>query len=130
MWFGDWVSLESWGEMWRSEGLATYFAALWPGRDDPSQLAEGLAPGVAEGPQAFPLRNPPPSQLFSAPIYEEGALLAAELRATLGDEAFYAGLRAYFEQYGGGTASDAEFQAALEAAAGESLEAVFRKWLE
>lgn len=130
-WFGDWVSLDSWGEMWRSEGAATYFAALWAERDDPAELAEVLAERIERGRQsAFPLRNPPAASLFSGPIYDEGALLVAELRQVMGDDAFYAGLRAYFERYGGGTASDADFQAVMEEAAGQPLEAVFSEWLE
>lgn len=130
-WWGDWVSLHSWGEMWRSEGLATYVAALWLQRDDPAQLAADLAPRIEQGRQApFPLRNPPPNLLFSGPIYDEGSLLAAELRQTMGDDAFFAGLRAYFEQYGGGTASDEEFQAVMQEAAGQPLEAVLAKWLQ
>ena len=130
MWFGDWVSLESWGEMWRSEGFATYLAALWPNRDQADRFAEQLAPAIAQGPQNFPLRNPSPSQLFSGPIYEDGALLIGELRANMDDEDFYAGLRAYFQRYCGGTASDAEFQDVMEEAAGEPLDAIFEKWLE
>ena len=130
-WFGDWVSLDSWGEMWRSEGSASYFAALWAEREHPEALAEMLAPRLEAGCQGpFPLRNPPPASLFSGPIYDEGALLIAELRQVMGDEAFFAGLRAYFERYGGGTASDAEFQSILEDAAGQPLDAVFSRWLE
>ena len=130
-WFGNWVSLDSWGEMWRSEGFATYLAALWPDRGNPGRLAANLAAGIQRGPQSpFPMRNPPADQLFGPAVYEEGALLAGDLRQTMGDEAFYAGLRAYFAQYGGDTASDAEFQAVLEEAAGQSLEAVFARWLE
>jgi aminopeptidase N len=48
----------------------------------------------------------------------------------MGDEAFFNGLRAYFERYGGGTATDAEFQAVMEEAAGVSLDAFFEKWFE
>ena len=28
MWFGDWVSLDFWAEMWRNEGFATYFQMM------------------------------------------------------------------------------------------------------
>ncbi|HID54296.1 MAG TPA: hypothetical protein EYP41_19940 [Anaerolineae bacterium] len=52
-----------------------------------------------------------------------------ELRQEVGDEAFFAGLQMYFAEYGGGTASDAQFQAVMEEASGQSLEAFFEKWL-
>ena len=130
-WFGDWVSLHSWGEMWRSEGFATYLAEAWLQRDDPAGLAATFATAIEQGRKApFPLRNPPPNMLFGGPIYQVGATLAAELRQTMGDEAFLLGLRDYFERYGGGTASDADFQAVMEAAAGQPLDAVFARWLE
>jgi aminopeptidase N len=117
--------------MWRSEGSASYFAALWPKRSAPADLAAELAPRLELGPQSpFRLGSPPPGQLFGGPIYEEGALLVADLRRTMGDDAFYAGLRTYFEQYGGGVASDLNFQAVMESAAGQPLDAVFAKWLE
>jgi aminopeptidase N len=130
-WFGDWVSLHSWGEMWRSEGFATYLAEAWLQRDDPAELAATFAPAIERGRQGpFPLRNPPSHMLFGGPIYEEGATLVAELRQTMGDEAFFAGLRAYFQRYGGSAASDADFQAVMEEAAGHPLDAVFMRWLE
>jgi aminopeptidase N len=130
MWFGDWVSLDSWREMWRSEGAANYFAGAWLRRSDPGQFADELAPGVEAGPQAsFPLGDPPPSQLFSGPVYEQGALFFADLRRAMRDEAFFAGLQAYFARYSGGTAADAEFQAVMEAAAGQPLDDLFTRWL-
>jgi aminopeptidase N len=52
-------------------------------------------------------------------------VVAHALRQEVGDAAFFAGLRLYFERYGGGTASQAEFQAALEEAAGMSLDDFF-----
>ncbi len=132
MWFGDWVSLDSWGEMWRNEGFATYVSILWENRDDP----EGMALAMEEV-RAFlgdegidqPLGNPPPRRLFSANTYYGGALMIHELRQEVGDEAFFAGLKAYFAEYGGGTASDAQFQAVMEEASGQSLELFFEKWL-
>jgi aminopeptidase N len=117
--------------MWRSEGFATYLAALWPHRLDPTKLAEELTPRLEQGPQSpFPLGSPPPRQLFGGPVYDEGALLVADLRRTMGGAAFYAGLRAYFERYAGGTASDLDFQAVMEDASGQPLDDVFARWLE
>ncbi|HFQ93000.1 MAG TPA: M1 family peptidase [Anaerolineae bacterium] len=132
MWFGDWVSLDSWGEMWRNEGFATYVTILWENRDDPEEVDL-----VMEGVRAFlddeginqPLLNPPPRRLFSTNSYFGGALMIHELRQEVGDEAFFAGLKAYFAEYGGGAASDAQFQEIMEEASGQSLGAFFEKWL-
>jgi aminopeptidase N len=130
-WFGNWVSLESWGEMWRNEGLVTYVTLLWLHRNDPAGLESELAnvrSAVAGNNQTYPLNDPPPEKLFEYDVYYEGALAVHDLRLAMGDEAFFAGLRLYLERYGGGTASDAEFEATMEEAAGRPLDAVFGRW--
>ncbi len=131
MWFGDWVSLDTWGQMWRSEGIATYLANMWMTRDDPAMLDEQmdeLAQTIAASPRTYPLDNPPRAELFGRDSYFKGALLVHGLRKSMGDEAFFNGLRAYLDQYGGGTATDADFQTVMEATAGFSLEEIFVEW--
>lgn len=132
MWFGDWVSLDSWGEIWRSEGFATYTAALWENRADPGGLETALGAYqkmIEEHPLDFWLDNPPPEKLFDQGIYFKGALLAHALRQEMGDESFFEGLRTYFKQYGGGNASQAQFQQVMEQAAGISLGPFFSEWI-
>jgi aminopeptidase N len=132
MWLGNWVSLDSWGPMWLKEGLATYLQLLWEYREDPEGLAlemAALETAVAENGDTFPLNEPPPAKLFGFHVYIQGALLAHALRLEVGDAAFFAGLQAYVVAYGGGTAGPAEFQTALETAAGRSLDEFFRTWL-
>lgn len=134
MWFGDDVSLHSWQEMWRNEGFATYFELLWQLRDEDAaaldaRIAE-MAGAVAQNGAGYPLGNPPAAQLFGFNTYFEGATAVHALRRQLGDDAFFAGLRLYFERYGGGTASDADFQAVMEEVSGQSLDLFFAQWLE
>ena len=132
MWFGDWVSLNSWQEMWRNEGFATYVTLMYEHQDDPEGLEleiEAIKSAVADNEPDYPLGSPPPPNLFGFNTYFKGALMVHELRRTVGEDAFFAGLQAYFRQYGGGTASDAEFQAVMEAVSGMSLDAFFAEWL-
>ena len=131
MWFGNWVSLDSWGEMWRNEGFATYIQLMWQTRGDPEELElmmAGVQSSVEQNNKDYALRNPPPQYLFEFNIYFEGALVVHALRQEVGDEAFFQGLRTYFERYGGGTASDAQFQEVMEKAAGFSLDPFFAQW--
>ncbi|MGD8585120.1 MAG: M1 family metallopeptidase [Chloroflexota bacterium] len=131
MWFGDWVSLDSWGEMWRNEGFATYVQLMWETRNDPEELELQMAAveSVVEGnDKNYPLNNPPPGLLFELNVYYQGAMAVHALRQEMGDEAFFAGLRAYFERYGGGVASDAQFRAVMEESAGRSLDDYFNTW--
>jgi aminopeptidase N len=120
--------------MWRNEGFATYVSFLWEFRDDPEGLElqmEGIRAYLEDsGDMGKPLRNPPAEDLFSSYTYVGGALMIHELRQEMGDEAFFAGLKTYFARYAHGTASDDEFIAVMEEAAGKSLTAFFEEWLE
>ena len=130
MWVGDWVSLNSWADIWRSEGFATYMQFLWMARDDPTVLDATIAEIESfAAPGDRPLNDPLPQDLFGQNSYMKGALVAHALRQQVGDDAFFGGLRAYFSSYGGGVASHAQFQAALEEAAGAPLDEFFAGWL-
>ncbi|MBI9050799.1 MAG: M1 family metallopeptidase [Anaerolineaceae bacterium] len=133
MWFGDWVNLNSWSEIWRNEGFATYVSYMWENRENPAQLddtMEFIAIGLQEDPHDFPLNNPPAEDMFGRDSYYKGALLVHQLRKQMGDDAFFSGLKTYFEQYGGSAASDADFQAIMEEAGGSSLDDFFTSWFE
>ncbi len=135
MWFGDHVSLDSWGEMWRNEGFATYLELLWEFREDPEGLdgvIDGLRQSVSEHDEenAFPMRNPPRSELFGFKSYLKGALFLHELRQEIGDTAFFSGIRSYLVNFGGGTATDDDFLAEMEFASGVELDGFFYGWLD
>jgi aminopeptidase N len=78
----------------------------------------------------YPLGDPPPADLFGWAVYDNGAGLAHALRREMGDEAFFAGLRSYFERYGGAAATQEQFRGAMEEACGCSLDKIMRSWLE
>ncbi len=130
-WFGDWVSLDNWGDIWRNEGIATYFESMWMTQDNPARMAQELHRWQNEfnGSPPTPLNNMPPKDMFSVQSYDGGAWLMSDLRAEMGDDAFFKGLRMYVQQYGGRAASTAQFQSAMEKAAGKSLSDFFKKWL-
>ncbi|MCP4360119.1 MAG: M1 family metallopeptidase [Chloroflexi bacterium] len=133
MWFGDWVSLDSWGEMWRNEGFATYISIMWDHRDDLEGLElemAGIEAAMEQRGPFPPIKDPEPEELFGGFTYFGGALMVHELRQEMGDEAFFAGLQNYFQQYGNGTASDEEFIAIMEEASGKDLGKFFRQWFE
>ena len=132
MWLGDWVSIDSWGDLWRNEGVATYLAALWETRDSPAALDAYVirtADHVAATTTGYALNDQPPGQLFSSDTYFNSALLFHRLRNEMGDAAFFNGLRLFIARYGGSSADQAAFQAAMEEAAGFTLGYVFDLWL-
>lgn len=133
MWFGDWVSLDSWSEIWRSEGFATYIQFLWAARNQPDQLEQtilSIENFLAANPSGYPLNYPPREEMFGSDSYIKGAVVTHALREKMGDQAFYNGLHTYFQRYGGGAASQAQFQAVMEEAAGVDLDEFFAKWFK
>ncbi|MFW6062929.1 MAG: M1 family metallopeptidase [Chloroflexota bacterium] len=131
-WVGNWVGLDNWGDTWRKEGLATYMEVLWLSRDDPARLEELIAEieqEVAEKGRDYDLNQPPRERILSFDSYQRGALLMHALHEEIGDEAFFEGWRSYIAEYGGGSAGQEEFEAAMEEAAGRSLQEFFERWL-
>ncbi len=128
MWFGNAVSLVSWQEMWRNEGLATYMEYLWRAQGDAAHLEQEMAAlrQHVQTRQPTPLAQMPPERLLGFENYLSGALLIHQLHMSMGDEAFFNGLRLFVERYrAAGNASDADFRAAMEEAAGRSLEMIW-----
>jgi len=133
MWFGDWVSMESWADMWNNEGFATYISLMWQTRDHPEDLyafMDNHTTSIIEKSGTDPLGDLPPHKLFGYASYQKGAVFIHTIRLTIGDDAFFEGLRNYLELFGGGTASREDFQRVMEEASGLDLNALFEEWLE
>lgn len=134
MWFGDLVSLSSWADIWRNEGFATYFTTLWERRNDPPEALASTMNEIENGlvlhGTNYPLGNPPPGALFAPDSYQKGAWVAHMLHRQIGDEAFFNGLRLYFERYKNRTASRAEFEAVFNEVSGQDLTPFFQRWLD
>lgn len=123
-WFGDWVTPASWRDMWFNEGFAVWVSEhAWTGK--PSD-------GAAGAPPASPhcLGHPPCRELFGQVTYYKGAAFVAALRAEMGEAAFDRGLRAFLDAFGGRSFTRAEFQQAMEQAAGKPLGKLFAAWLD
>lgn len=73
--------------------------------------------------------NAQPDDLFNRGVYQRGGLTLHALRLEVGDEAFFAILRAYYEQFAGGNATIPEFTAIAEDISGRDLGAFFDAWL-
>lgn len=67
--------------------------------------------------------------LYIKAVYGNGLLFLEELRTTMGDEAFIAFLRTYYEMFKYDVATGAEFQALAETSSGQELDTLFDKWL-
>jgi aminopeptidase N len=138
-WWGNAVTNWSWREFWLNEGIATFMnAAYFEHRFGRDEYARHIAAAQmkyrtlhAAGKDAslvFPSWSAPSAEDRSL-VYDKGAIVLHELRLMIGDEAFWAGLRRYTQQHWGRAVNTADFQRAMEVAAGRSLEAFFQEWV-
>jgi aminopeptidase N len=143
MWFGDLVTLRWWDDIWLSESFAEYlgmrvtseatrFTDTWSGfavvrkvwgyAADQRPSTHPVAPVGVEN-SADALLN------FDGISYAKGASVLRQLAALLGDEAFFAGLRRYFQAHAFGNASLTDLLAALGAASRRDLTDWAQVWL-
>jgi len=133
-WFGDRVSLKSWGETWLNEGFATYIQYLWLiDQGEPQQKLMDYAESDLLGSESIEnsaLVQPKPGYLFAVNPYLKGAWVLHMLRLELGDEAFFALLKEYYQRFADGYTTTADFQALAEEYSQHSLDTFFDQWTE
>jgi len=133
-WWGDCVTETEWSDVWLSEGFATYSEALWAehygwSSYDEYMVDDIMIPYLASG-ELFPLTGPStPAELWSYTTYQKGASVLHMLRHVLGDDAYFEGLSAYFEQFAWSNCCTDDFQEAMETASGEPLDWFFDTWV-
>ena len=138
-WFGNSVSLERWQDIWLNEGFARYAQVLWDEAeygDDKAQatLRRQIASfanstRTSDG-QGLKIGDPGPENLFSEVVYAGGAVFLSQLRAEIGDEAFFTLLREWNARHYHGNANSDDFKALAEEVSGKDLEAFFVDWLD
>jgi aminopeptidase N len=136
-WFGDAVTEADWHHVWLSEGFATYLSALWVGHADGDSAFQRVmrkgAATVFQSPEtARPILDSSTTDLLSLlnhNSYEKGAWVLHQLRGLVGDSAFFAGLRGYYERYRDSTALSLDFATVMSQASGRNLEWYFRQAL-
>jgi hypothetical protein len=76
-----------------------------------------------------PPGKPSQRDLFNRGVYLRGALTLHALRLKVGDEAFFAILKAYYTRYQGGNATTDDFIGVAEEISRQDLQAFFDEWL-
>lgn len=139
-WWGQAVGWKNYHEQWLSEGFAQYFAALYAehsrgaglfdqvirrmqtwaeDESDQGPIYLGYRVGHAKG----------EPRLFRAVVYDKGAMVLHMLRRLVGDEAFFAGLRRFYDTWRFRKAGTDDFRAAMEQASGLDLRRFFDQWV-
>lgn len=133
-WFGNSVTVARWQDIWVSEGFAEYGSWLWTehahGRAAYDREVDG-ARTFAKRARSRPSGDPGVKQMFGVPSYQRGPLVLHELREHLGDEAFFALLRAWHEakKYGNATVDEFVDFAAKRSTDEAATRALLRAWL-
>ncbi|HEY4015486.1 MAG TPA: M1 family aminopeptidase [Polyangiaceae bacterium] len=138
-WFGDYVTCRAWYEGWLNEGFATYFEHVWRehrlGADEYDFGLKGDFDAYAAEARGRYRRAivcqdyDAPLDLFDRHLYEKGGLVLHALRAEVGTEVFWRGVRAYLEAHAKGVVETRDLQRALEEVSGRGLGRFFEQWV-
>jgi len=138
-WWGNLVTCRDWTHFWLNEGLTSFMVAAWKehrwGRAAYERELQVFARRRETAVKAgldVPLTYPGPWPSLSvrrAITYSKAALFLDRLRSAMGEDAFWAGLRAYTRAHAGDIVESRNFQEAMEKAAGRGLGALFEEWV-
>ncbi|WP_241093530.1 M1 family aminopeptidase [Xanthomonas sp.] len=138
-WWGNLVTCASWQDFWLNEGITTFMTAAWKEHAFGAaayQQELALAQRRLERARAAGFDKPlawpgayPSLGMRRAVQYSKGALFLAHLRQTLGEQAFWSGIRRFTRGHAGTSVGSRDFQAAMERASGQDLSDVFDEWV-
>jgi aminopeptidase N len=122
-WFGNSASESDWKHLWLSEGFATYFTDLYFENQYGTAAMNERLKGERKKVIQFSKRYPHPvidttyaslMHLLNPHSYQKGAWVLHMLRTTIGDSAFFSGIRTYYTTYKFGNASSNDFQKCMQ----------------
>lgn len=139
-WFGDSVTESDWNDVWLSEGFATYFTLLFTehsaGRD---AFVEGLRRSrnavlrlektLPNTPVVHVNLDESATEPNNRLVYEKGAWTLHMLRGLIGTDAFWRGIRLYYQRHMNALASTADLRRDMEEVSGQDLRWFFDQWL-
>jgi aminopeptidase N len=133
-WFGDSVSVRNWRDIWLNEGFATYAEWLYAERTGGLSAKQRAAREYANHPAddnfwRIPPGAPGAAGVLDGPIYTRGGMALQALRVAVGDQNFFATLRAWATERAGGNGSVQDFLAVLERVSGKQVDDVAQTWL-
>jgi len=141
-WFGDYVTMAWWDDIWLNESFATWMADkvmadLEPDWDADARRIEtsNRAMGADGQLASQPLRRNVATTSaieggFDAIAYDKGGAVLTMFEGWIGVEAFRTGVRTYMKAHARGNASAADFIAALAGASTPETGEAFRAYLE
>ena len=143
MWFGDLVTMRWWDDLWLNESFAELMGFLTVDRATrhTGTWVDFSATRKAWGYRADQLPSTHPVQgdvrdnrsallNFDGISYAKGASVLRQLMATVGEDAFFTGVRAYLDRHAFANTTFADLLVELERASGRPLGDWARAWLQ
>ena len=143
MWFGDLVTMRWWDDLWLNESFAellgfltvdraTRFEDTWV---DFSASRKAWGYRADQLPTTHPVQGDVPDNRsallnFDGISYAKGASVLRQLMATVGEQAFFTGVRAYLDRHAWGNTAFDDLLVELETASGRDLHEWARAWLQ
>ncbi len=140
-WFGNYVTLDWWTDLWLKEGYATWISYLCAEKLHPEDepWTEFLTHEFRFGRELDSLQSSHPievevkspaqiDEIFDHISYNKGASIIRMLFNWIGEEAFRKGMNQYLKKYGYGNAKTAFLWEELEAASSLPVAQVMSSW--
>jgi aminopeptidase N len=133
-WFGDALTIRSWADIWLNEGFATYAQWLWNEKHGGMSVHD-QAHAVYDGHDATDpwwnvvIAAPGRASMFHRKIYNGGGMVLEFLRERIGDSAFSALLRTWYDRHKYGNVTTPEFTTLAGQVAHQDLGPFFRTWI-
>jgi aminopeptidase N len=139
-WWGQGTAPANYRERWLSEAWAQYAAALWlrerlgerafltmMDRMSGWAMRHDAAGPIHLGQRLGHLKGEP--RYFRSVVYDKGAWVLHMLRNLMGDQAFFAGARAFLQEHRYRKADTEDLRESFEGASGLDLGPYFRRWI-
>jgi aminopeptidase N len=131
-WFGNSLTVADWRHIWLNEGFATYAEWLWS-HESGGTTVDGQAnlwhARLASLPADIRLADPGVHRMFDERLYKRGGLTLHALRRHIGDQPFFAMMRAWADDHRHGLVTTDAFTTTAERHARKPLGDFFQRWL-
>lgn len=141
-WFGNWVTMRWWDDLWLNEAFATWIAFKAVDDWKPSwrmwldfERAKGAALDLDSLRSTHPVRAEVGGadeavDAFDAITYRKGGAVLRMVEAFVGEESFREGIRLYMRRHGRGNAAAGDLWAALAEASGQPISELATAWID
>jgi aminopeptidase N len=133
-WYGDQTSPTDWRDVWMNEGMTMYLQAVYTDESGGNSLEATMDDYAAADAFLREQSGPPgaydPDTFGEGNIYYSPALMWHTLREDIGDDAFWAMVRAWPSVHDNANATREQYVDWVEETTGEELSEFFAAWLD